>query len=147
MMTTLTRWTPLTGLAELEINRLERMFQAAFPGEPMANGTWVPAVDIFETADKTVTVKIELPGMKREDIKVTFENNTLTVEGERPFVNAGESETYHRVERGYGAFSRRFTLPNSIDASKVEATYQDGVLAVTLPRREESRPRQIQVNS
>jgi len=146
-MTTLTRWSPVTGLAELEISRLERMFQAAFPTESLAHGTWVPAVDILETADGTVVLKAELPGMKREEIKVTVENNTLTIDGERRFQNAEDSEKYHRVERGYGAFSRRFTLPSSIEAGKVEATYQDGVLTVMLPRREETKARQIQINS
>lgn len=144
-MTTLTRWSPVTGLAELEINRLERMFQAAFPTESLGRGVWVPAVDIYETADNTVVLKAELPEMKREDIKVTVENNTLTIEGERTLTNA-EDEKFHRVERGYGAFSRRFTIPNTIDAARVEATYQDGVLTVKLPRREESKARQIQIN-
>jgi HSP20 family protein len=145
-MTTLTRWSPVSGLAELEINRLERMFQAAFPTEALARGAWMPAVDIFETADNTVVLKAELPEMKREDIKVTVENNTLTIEGERTFTNASDSDKYHRVERGYGAFSRRVTVPNTVDAAKVEATYQDGVLTVKLPRREESKARQIQIN-
>jgi HSP20 family protein len=145
-MTTLTRWSPVSGLAELEINRLERMFQAAFPTETVARGAWVPAVDIFETADNTVVLKAELPEMKREDIRVTVENNTLTIEGERKLAPEGESEKYHRVERGYGAFSRRFTVPSTVDAGRVEASYQDGVLTVKLPRREESKPRQIQIN-
>src|SRR4051794_39856401 len=94
-MTTLTRWTPITGLAELEINRLERMFRSAFPGEAEAPAVWVPPVDIFETAEKNVIVKVELPEMKRDDIKVTVENNTLTIEGERKFVNANDSDQYH----------------------------------------------------
>jgi len=145
-MTTLTRWSPVSGLAELEINRLERMFQAAFPTETVARGAWVPAVDIFETADNTVVLKAELPEMKREDIRVTVENNTLTIEGERKLAAGNETDKYHRVERGYGAFSRRFTVPSTVDAGRVEATYQDGVLTVKLPRREESKPRQIQIN-
>lgn len=144
-MTTLTRWSPVTGLAELEINRLERMFHAAFPTDSLGRGVWAPAVDIYETADNTVVLKAELPEMKREDIKVTVENNTLTIEGERTLANA-ENENYHRVERGYGTFSRRFTIPSTIDASRVEAAYQDGVLTVKLPRREESKPRHIQIN-
>ena len=91
-------------------------------------------------------MKVELPDMKREDIKVTFENNVLTIEGERKLDATIERDQYHRVERGYGAFRRSFTLPATVDASRVSATYQDGVLTVTLPRREETRPRQIQVN-
>jgi HSP20 family protein len=140
---TLTRWNPL---AAVEIDRLNRMFDAAFSGEPLAGGGWVPAIDIYETAEKDVVVKADLPGLKREDIKVTFENNVLTIEGERTFETETAREQYHRVERGYGAFRRTFTLPTTVDAARVEASYQDGLLTVTLPRREESRPRQIQVN-
>jgi len=139
----LTRWNPL---AAVEIDRLNRMFDAAFSGEPLAGGGWVPAIDIYETAEKDVVVKADLPGLKREDIKVTFENNVLTIEGERTFETETAREQYHRVERGYGAFRRTFTLPTTVDAARVEASYQDGLLTVTLPRREESRPRQIQVN-
>ena len=140
---TLTRWNPL---AAVEIDRLNRMFDAAFSGEPLAGGGWVPAIDIYETAEKDVVVKADLPGLKREDIKVTFENNVLTIEGERTFETETAREQYHRVERGYGAFRRSFTLPATVDAARVEAAYQDGLLTVTLPRREESRPRQIHVN-
>ena len=143
---TLTRWSPVGDVAALEINRLNQMFEAAFGGESFSQGGWMPAVDILETADKHVLVKAELPDMKREDIKITIENNVLTIEGERKFDNKGESEKYHRVERGYGAFRRSFTVPNTVDASNVQATYKDGVLTITLPRREETRPRQIQVN-
>jgi HSP20 family protein len=143
---TLTRWSPVRDLAGLEIERLNRMFDAAFSGEPLANAAWVPAIDVFETADKDVVVKVDLPDVKREDIKVTFENNVLSIEGERKFVSDVSREQYHRLERGYGAFRRSFTLPATVDAARVEAGYQDGVLTVKLPRREESRPRQIKVN-
>ena len=143
----LTRWSPVRGLAALEVDRLNRMFEAAFAGEPLAGNAWVPAVDIFETKEKDVVVKVELPEMKKEDIKVTFENNVLTIEGERTLAAKEENrEQYHRVERGYGAFRRSFTMPAAVDASRVSADYKDGVLTITLPRREESRPRQIQVN-
>jgi HSP20 family protein len=145
---TLTRWSPVSGLsslAALEIGGLDKMFEATFQGEAYPQG-WVPAVDILETADKNVVVKVELPDMKREDIKITLENNVLTIEGERKFENKKDSTTYHRVERGYGAFRRSFTLPSTIDGSNVQATYRDGVLSVTVPRREETRPRQIEVN-
>ena len=142
---TLTRWNPVRDLASMEIERLNRMFEAAFTGEPIGPGTWVPPVDIFETADKTVVVKIELPEMKREDIKVAFENGVLTIEGERKFESNLDREQYHRVERGYGAFRRSFTLPTSVDMAHVQANYMDGVLSVTLPRSEEARPKQIQI--
>jgi HSP20 family protein len=122
------------------------MFEAAFSGEPLASGAWVPAIDVYETTEKDVVVKADLPDMKREDLKVTFENNVLTIEGERKFTSDTTREQYHRMERGYGAFRRSFSLPATVDASRVEATYAEGVLTVKLPRREESRPRQIQVN-
>jgi HSP20 family protein len=143
---TLTRWSPVSGLAALEIDRLNRMFEAAWNGEPFSQGTWVPPVDIVETGEKDVIVRAELPDMKRDDIKVTFENNVLTLEGERKFERRNEGETYHRVERGYGSFRRSFSLPATVDATRIEADYKDGVLTVTLPRREESRPRQITIN-
>jgi HSP20 family protein len=143
---TLTRWSPVRDLATLEVDRLNRMFEAAFGDEPLTRGVWNPPVDIFETAEKDVVVKVELPEMKRDDIKVSFENNVLSIEGERQFRNENATEQYHRVERGYGAFRRSFTMPATVDAARVAANYQDGVLTVTLPRREETRPRQIQVN-
>ena len=143
---TLTRWSPVRDLAAIEVDRLNRMFEAAFSGEPLAGGTWVPAVDVYETTEKDVIVKADVPDIKREDLKVTFENNVLTIEGERKFGTETTHEQYHRMERGYGAFRRSFTLPATVDAARVEATYADGVLTVKLPRREESRPRQIQVN-
>ena len=141
---TLTRWSPLTGLATLEVDSLNRMFESAFA--PLAPGGWIPAVDIQETADKDVIVKVDLPEMKREDIAVTFEHNVLTIAGERKLSDPGEAATYHRVERGSGAFHRSFTLPSTVDGSRVQAAYRDGVLTITLPRREEARPRQIPMN-
>lgn len=143
---TLTRWSPVRDLAALEIDRLNRMFETVFADEPLARGAWNPPVDIYETTEKDVVVKVELPEMKRDDIKVSFENNVLTIEGERQFRNEPAREQYHRVERGYGAFRRSFTLPATVDGTRVTANYQDGVLTITLPRREDSRPRQIQVN-
>ncbi len=84
--------------------------------------------------------------MKREDIKVTFENNVLSIEGERKSNAHEDRDRFHRVERGFGAFRRSFTMPATVDGTRVQADYRDGVLTVTLPRREESRPRQIQIN-
>lgn len=143
---TLTRWSPVTGLAALEVNQLNQMFQNAFNHDLFGPGNWAPAVDILENADKDIVVKVELPEVKREDISITVENDTLTIQGERKFEQAKDAERYHRVERAYGAFRRSFTLPSQVDAGRVQANYRDGVLTVTLPRREETRPRQIQVN-
>src|SRR5690349_5799180 len=145
-MTTLTTWSPIAGLAGREIEQLNRMFDAAFGAEPFGRTGWQPAVDIVEMPNHDVVVKADLPEMKREDIKVTFENNVLTIEGERKLSQDTKDDTHHHIERAYGAFQRSFTLPASVDGSRIQAAYQDGVLTVTLPRREETRPRQIQIN-
>ena len=143
---TLSRWSPVSGLAAVEIEGLNRMFDRMFTNEPWGQSEWAPVVDIYEAANKDVVVKAELPDMKREDIKVTFENDVLTIEGERKFAEAPAREHYHRIERQYGAFRRSFTLPVPVDGARVQASYQDGVLTITLPRREETKPRQIQIN-
>ncbi len=143
-----TRWNPARDMAALEVDRLNQMFDAVFSGEPltrMTSSAWVPAVDIYETNEKDVVVKVEVPDMKREDIKVTFENNVLTIEGERKASDEVKNEQYHRIERRYGAFRRSFTLPASVDGARVQAAYQDGILKVTLPQRPESKPRQITI--
>ena len=111
----------------------------------LTNGRWVPAVDIFENAKQELVLKAELPDMKREDITVTFENSTLTLKGERKFENEAKKEAFHRVERAYGTFSRSFSLPPTVDATHIAAEYKNGVLTVTLPFREESKPRSINV--
>jgi HSP20 family protein len=141
---TLMRWNPVGDLAALEIGRLQQMFDQTFAGDSLGTGAWAP-VDIYEADNHDVVVKADLPGMKREDIKITFENQVLTIEGERK-ADAVAGDAYRRAERGIGAFRRSFTLPATIDGGRIAASYQDGVLTVTLPRREESRPRQIPVN-
>src|SRR5262245_17282378 len=122
-MTVLTRFNPVRDVAAMEIERLNRMFDQLFTGEPSQSATWVPAADIYEKADDTVVIKAELPEMKREDIKLTFENNVLTIEGERTLDAEVSREQYHRLERAHGLFRRSFTLPASIDSAKAEATY------------------------
>ena len=145
-MTVLTRLNPVRNVAAVEIERLNRMFDHLFTGEPAGRTTWAPAVDIFETSDQAVVIKAEIPEMKREDIKVSFENNVLTIEGERKRNETVAREQYHRLERTHGAFHRSFTLPTSVDSASAQASYADGVLTITLPRREESKPRQIAIN-
>jgi HSP20 family protein len=110
-----------------------------------ARGTWIPAVDIFETDAHDVIIKAELPDMTRENIEVTVENNTLTLKGERQMPADVKEEQFRRVERAYGAFTRSFTLPTTVDSSKVSAEYKNGVLTVKLPFREEAKPRTINV--
>jgi HSP20 family protein len=139
---TLTLWNPIRDLAALEIDGLNRMFE----GQAAGRDAWVPQIDVYETPAKDLVVKADLPQVKREDIKVTFENDVLTIAGERVFTPAVSPDHYHHVERGHGSFRRSFTLPTTVDPSRVSAAYQDGVLTVTLPRREETRPREIQIN-
>ena len=136
------RWEPSRELASMEVDRLNRMFSNFF--EPL-NRTWTPAVDIFETDDHQVVLKAELPDMKREDIGITFENNTLTIRGERKLDESVRQENYQRLERFYGQFTRSFTLPATIDAARITASYKDGVLTIRLPQREEAKPKQIEV--
>ena len=139
----LVRWDPLRELATMEVDRLNRMF-ADFYGEGIARA-WLPPVDIYETDDHEVVIKAELPEMKREDIHVTFENNVLTIRGERKLERDTNRENFQRLERHRGSFSRSFTLPATLDASKISASYKDGVLTVRLPQREEAKPKQVEV--
>ena len=139
------RWDPTGELAGMEIDRLNRMFSEFYGGEPFTRG-WLPPVDIFETQNHEVVLKAELPDVKREDINLTFENGVLTLKGERKFDQETKAETYHRRERKYGSFSRSFTVPNTVDAGRINASYRDGVLTITLPQREEAKPKQISVN-
>ena len=144
---TLVRWNPVRDLAGMEIDRLQRMFDGVFgerEGFPVAQ-SWMPAVDIYEDANGDVVMKAELPAVRRDDIKLSMEGLTLTLEAERHVDTNVQRDRYHRIERGYGAFRRSFTLPNTVDASRIETSYQDGLLTVRLPRREESKPRQIEV--
>ena len=109
------------------------------------HGNWSPAVDIYETDNHDLVLKAELPGMTREDIEVVVENSTLVLKGEKKFTNEVKEENYRRIERAYGKFQRSFTLPNTVDTSKVAADYKNGILTVKLPFREEAKPRTINV--
>jgi HSP20 family protein len=111
-----------------------------------AGATWVPPVDVFQTGEHELVLKAELPDMTREDIDVTVENFVLTIKGEKKLATDVKEEHFHHLERRYGAFSRSFSLPRTVDASKVAAEYKNGVLTVRLPLREEAKPRQIKVD-
>jgi HSP20 family protein len=128
----------------MEIDRLNRMFSELYGGEAFSRA-WVPPVDIYETEQNEVVIKAELPEMKREDIDVTFENNVLTIKGERAAVTDARSDGFQRSERRYGSFSRSFTVPATVDATRINASYKDGVLTIRLPQREEAKPKQIAV--
>jgi HSP20 family protein len=141
---TLVRWTdPFRDLAHLQ-DRINRAFLEAQGGHAEPRGAWVPPVDIFQNGDQEVVIKAELPDMTREQIDITVENGTLTITGEKK-LPAEHEEQFHRIERRYGAFSRSFSLPQTVDTAKVAADYKNGVLTIGLPLREEAKPRQIKV--
>jgi HSP20 family protein len=139
----LVRWDPARELASMEIDRLNHMF-SNFYGEGFSR-SWVPAVDIYETPQHEVILKAELPEMKREEIGLTFENNVLTITGERKLDEQVTRDRFQRMERFYGSFSRSFTLPPTVDAAQISASYKDGILTVRVPQREEAKPKQITV--
>jgi HSP20 family protein len=143
---TITRIDPFREFATLQ-DRMNRLFGNVYlRDEDVTNRSeWIPPVDIFETDTHDLVVKAELPDMTREDIEVTVENNTLTLRGTKKVPTEIKEEQFRRIERSYGTFSRSFTLPNTVDASKVSAEYKNGVLTVKLPFREEARPRTISV--
>ena len=111
-----------------------------------APNTWMPPVDIFQSGDHELVLKAELPDMSKEDIDINIENFVLTIRGEKKLSSDVKEEQYHHVERRYGAFSRSFSLPQTVDPNKVSAEYKQGVLTVRLPLREEAKPRSIKVD-
>jgi len=140
-------WSPVEQLSTLreEINRL---FDSPF-GEltrhmELFNG-WTPALDVYEDKDNLI-VKAELPGMKREEIDISFHDGTLTITGERKYEEKNEDAETYRAERFFGKFHRTLALPKPVQSDKATATYKDGILTVTLPKTEEAKPKQIQVN-
>ena len=142
------RFDPFRELAAMQ-DRINRIFGDAYTrridDDVLSRGDWIPPVDIYENDKHEIVVKAEMPGMKREDIDLRVENNTLTLRGERRRDTEVKDEQFHRVERAYGVFARSFSLPTTVDTGHVNAEYKDGVLTVTLPLREEAKPRQIQV--
>ena len=112
---------------------------------PVSSRPWTPSVDIFETQNELV-VKADLPEVKQEDIAINLENGVLSLKGERKFERKEDKAGYHRMERGYGSFARNFAIPETVDPEKVQAAFKDGVLTVTLPKKEIAKPRAIKVN-
>ncbi len=144
--------TPETALDVFTLgNRLSRMFNDVLGGADWgyrdgAAATWVPAVDVLEEAD-AIRIMAEVPGVKPEDVKISVEGNVLTIQGMKEQVAEENTERVHRYERTYGAFERTFTLPTTVDAEHIKASYDKGVLTVTLPKVEKAKPRQIQVEA
>ena len=143
------RYDPFRDLRTLqeEVNRLfSSNLTRGFGEEGIGRGAWNPSVDIYENKDQIV-LEAELPGMKQDDFELTVENNVITLRGERQFEKKEETDNYHRVERSYGSFTRSFTLPQTVSAEGATAEYTNGVLRVTLPKREETTARRIQINN
>jgi HSP20 family protein len=144
-MTVITRWEPFREFATLQ-DRMNRLFrEAQGPEEPLSTTRFAPPVDVYED-EHSVTLKIEVPGIDEKNIDVRIEGNVLTVHGERQFEKEEKEENFRRVERQYGTFTRTFTLPTTVDAEKVSANYDKGILKIALPKKAEAKPKQIRVN-
>ncbi len=147
-MTGIVRWDPVKEMLRLQ-ERMTRMFdevwgQRRLSEDEIITGSWLPAVDVRETKD-ALEIQVELPGIEAKDVNVSVENGVLTLRGSRNFEKATEGETYHRVERSYGAFERSFTLPTNVDPDRINAVYRLGVLHLTIPKREEAKPKAISI--
>lgn len=144
-MSNLNRWEPFATNSGLE-SQVNRMFTELFGRSQESNLTaWAPAVDIFEN-EQDLIVKADLPDVKPEELDIRVENNILTIRGERKFEKKVDEKNYLRVERSYGSFARSFSLANTVNSEAITADYKDGVLTLTIPKREEAKPKQIKVN-
>lgn len=143
----ITRWDPFREVVALQnrMNSLFRDFSGTENNDVLTTANFVPAVDIYEDEQKVV-LKLEVPGIKQEDLDVRVENNTLTVRGERKMEKEEKEENFHRIERRYGSFYRAFTLPNTVDTEHIDASYEAGVLQLSLHKKAEAKPKQIKVN-
>lgn len=146
VMRTIARWEPFRGVSTLQ-DQINRLFNEGFERtkEESSLSAWAPAVDIYETEHELV-VKADLPDVDPKELDIRVENNLLTIRGERKFEKKVSEENYLRVERSYGSFARSFTLANTVNSEAIKADYQNGVLTLTIPKREEAKPKQIKVN-
>ncbi len=131
----------------LDLQRgINELFEGSFgtPRGEVALRAWTPSVDVYED-ENAFLIKLDLPEVNRDDVKVSLNENTLSISGERRFENEQKRENYHRVERSYGQFYRSFTLPPNVDTTAIDAKFKDGVLRLTLPKKEETKPKQIDV--
>lgn len=141
------KYDPFRELRNLQ-DEMTRLFVGVAPrgnGEQMAHGAWMPSVDIYEDQNRLV-LEADLPGLSRDDFELSVENNVITLKGERKFEKKVEGDNYHRVERSYGSFSRSFTLPQTVTAEGATADFENGILRVSLPKREETKARKIEIS-
>jgi HSP20 family protein len=146
-MNSLTRWNPVNEFEDM-INRYNRMLGLSPRGESkdvFSRTDWAPAVDIKET-DQAFTIEAELPGLAKEDVKVTVHDGVLSIEGERKHEEESKDRKHHRIERYYGSFKRRFTLPDNVDENSVKAAFKDGLLTLTVQKAEPAQPKAIEVD-
>jgi HSP20 family protein len=145
MRATLTQFHPFRGVSTLQ-DQINRLFNETFDrsSEEASLTPWAPAVDIYET-EQSLVVKADLPDIKPEELDIRVENNILTIRGERQFEKKVNESNYLRVERAYGSFSRSFSLANTVNSEAIQAEYKNGVLTLTIPKREEAKPKQIKV--
>lgn len=147
MIMNIVKYDPFRELRGLQ-DEMTRLFAGVVPAninrDEMLSGSWSPRVDIFENKDHLV-LEAELPGLNKDDFELSFENNVLTLKGERKFEKKTEGENYHRVERAYGSFTRSFTLPPTVTAEGATAEFNDGILSVSLAKREDTKARKIVV--
>ena len=141
------KYDPFREMRSLQ-DEVNRLFASSFNrgDNEIMRGAWSPSVDIFENKDQIV-LEAELPGMKPEDVSISIENNVLTLHGERKFEKKDEGDNFHRVERSYGSFTRSFTLPPTVSSENANAEFENGVLRLTLAKREEAKPRRIEIKA
>lgn len=140
------KWNPFSEMMTLQ-NQLERLFGEAVERGSRGDfdfGSWMPPVDLREETDKLV-LEMELPGLKKDDIEISLENNVLTIKGERKFEKEEKKENYNRIERAYGKFSRSFSLPTTVKPDGIDASLKDGILTLALPYAEEAKPKKISI--
>ncbi|HTM86981.1 MAG TPA: Hsp20/alpha crystallin family protein [Terriglobales bacterium] len=145
-MAMLTRWDPFRELSTIQ-DRMNRLFQDAYSPtreEGLSTATFAPPADVYED-ENHVTLKLELPGIDEKDLDIRVENNTLIIKGERTFEKEEKEENFRRLERQYGTFVRSFALPSTVDTDNINANYDRGVLSISMPKRAEAKPKQIQV--
>lgn len=147
MLNSLNRWNPTSATPASRdpfFRLIDTFFNQDSGNEDVSSRSWMPPVDIQET-EEGYRLTAELPGLTKEDINITLENNVLRLSGERKFEKDVKKESYHRIERAYGTFGRSFVLPQQVSSEKVEAAFQDGILTITVPKAEQAKPRKINI--